>query len=177
MAPCLLIHVLVSTALELVYQYRQLAGKREFRGLTMDDIDVMNTIEWLFGHGLDCSAGLFAEREFARAPVNLVATLRSRGLEDQVLISDMGPGGLVCRRGPHVPPNETIEVVIDDKECALSYRFKAQVVWMSYEAGGDCTLGMRFIGQPLLLRFFAAPRRHTVHKAQAGEAGVAASAA
>jgi len=155
MAPCVVValHLLyqtgMSTALELVYQYRQLAGKCETCGLTMDEIDVMTTIEALFRNRRDAAP----PRRFAREPVDLHARLRGRGHTDHVHIDNLAPGGLVCSHAPYFERGDTIEVVINDPECALSYRFKAVVSWVRDDRGDDFELGAQFVGQPVLLRY------------------------
>ncbi len=141
----------MSTALDLVYQYRQLAGKCELNGLSMDEIHSMNAIEALFStRGQDNP-----HRRFARERVSLAATLRARGHCDPVVIDNLAPGGLVCVRAPYFRDGETVEVVIDDAECRLSYRFKAEVAWLADDDQGDCIVGLRFVGTPVLLRFGA----------------------
>ena len=142
----------MSTALELVYQYRQLAGKCESRGLSMEEIDMMNTIEALFR--ARAARQHEQPRRFARERVDLVATLRARGHEDRVTIADLNPNGMVCRRAPYLEPEDTVEIVIDDAECGLSYRFKARVTWHRDEAD-DYTAGLELLGVPLLIRYNA----------------------
>jgi len=155
MAPSLLRkNSVMSTALELVYQYRQLAGKRDTCGLTMDDIDLMTTIESLFR-----SAGAATTRRFDREPVDLVAVLRARGCQDPIHIGDLAPGGLVCTGAPYVEPGDVVEIVIDDAECSVSYRFKAKVTRLEDEPDGDFTLGLAFVGAPLLLRYSPSGRK------------------
>ena len=140
----------MSTALELVYKYRQLAGKCETCGLTMDEIDVMTTIEALFKHRGHRSAA----RRFTREDLELRARLRGRGHTDPVRIEDLTPAGLTCRNAPYFERGDIIELVVNDPECALSYRFKAEVTWTREDvARDDFTLGAQFVGQPVLLRY------------------------
>jgi len=144
----------MSTALELVYQYRQLAGKCDTCGLDMEEIDLMTTIEALFK---DRGRGDMPRR-FARESVDLAASLRGRGHVDEVRIDNLAPGGLVCQHAPYYEEDDTVEIVIEDQECSLSYRFKAKVTWVREEpASDDYTLGVRFIGQPVLLRYAPGP--------------------
>ncbi len=139
----------MSTALELVYQYRQLAGKCEQSGLSMEEIHVMNAIESIFADRSSAKA----KRQFGREPVSLTATLRGRKGADAVSIDNLAPGGLVCVRAPYFDEGETVEVVIDDAQCNLSYRFKAIVTWLDDDVEGDYILGLQFVGTPVLLRF------------------------
>jgi hypothetical protein len=138
----------MSTALDLVYQYRQLAGKCEISGLSMDEIDLMNTIESLFRETAHHA------RQFAREQVSLTARVRGRGHVDTVRVNELAPGGVTCQRAPYLERDELVEVVIDDVECALSYRFKARVTWIEADKDGDdYTMGLQFVGQPVLLRY------------------------
>ncbi|RMH42264.1 MAG: hypothetical protein D6689_08735 [Deltaproteobacteria bacterium] len=147
----------MTTALELVYRYRQLAGKCDTCGLTMDEIDLMTTIESLFrGGGAD-------GRRFSREPVSLTATLRGRGHSDVVTVDNLAPGGLVCQRAPYYATDDTVDVVIDDDECGLSYRFKARVTWVRADADtDDYVVGLAFVGAPVLLRY--APARAAANR-------------
>jgi len=139
----------MSTALDLVYQYRQLAGKCETRGLSMEEIVLMQTIEAFFAKN-ESEPTL---RRFAREPVELTAVLRARGHRDSVRIDNLAPGGLVALHAPYFEDGDVVEVVVDDAECSLSYRFKAVVTWLHDEPEGDFTLGLCFVGTPLLLRY------------------------
>ena len=138
----------MSTALELVYRYRQLAGKCDVCGLSMDEILLMDTIESLFREG-----GQHL-RKFARERVDIDATLRGRKHVDRIKISDLAPGGMECVRAPYYETGDEVEVVIADEECSLSYRFKAVVTWLREEHDtDDFRLGMKFVGAPVLLSY------------------------
>ncbi len=138
----------MSTALELVYRYRQLAGKCDVCGLSMEEILLMDTIESLFREG-----GQHA-RKFARERVNIDATLRGRRHTDAITISDLAPGGLECIRAPYYEKGDEVEIVIADDECDLSYRFKAVVTWLREQHDSDdYRLGMKFVGAPVLLSY------------------------
>jgi len=146
----------MSTALELVYRYRQLAGKCDMRGLSMDEVLLMDTIESLFREG-----GHHA-RKFARERVNIEATLRGRKHTDSIKISDLAPGGLECIRAPYYERGDEVEIVIADEECSLSYRFKAVVTWLREENDSDdYRMGMKFVGSPVLLSY-ASSRENAV---------------
>lgn len=143
----------MSTALELVYQYRHLLGKRELgAGLSIDEIDALYTIEALFvgDHGgLDVWR---CTRQHAREKVDIHARLRIGDCDDPVRIVDIAPGGMVCRSTPFVDDGATVELVVDDDDLGLSYRFKAIVVWLSDDVNDDFMLGLELTGTPLLLR-------------------------
>ncbi len=153
MAPLLLNMTAMRTALELVYQYRHLLGKSELgTGLSIDEIDALYTIEALFvgDHGgLDVWR---CTRQFAREKVDISARLRSADCDDPVRIVDIAPGGMVCRATPFVDENSTIELIVDDDELGLTYRFKAIVVWLRDDVDDDFMLGIELVGTPLLLR-------------------------
>jgi hypothetical protein len=152
----------MGTALELVYQYRQLSGKCESgAGLDVDEIEVLITIEALFDRrgraAVDDDEDLWScRREFSRERVDLRGMLRSARLADPVRISDLGPGGLVCRGAPWAKAGESVEIVIDDRELSLSYRFKGVVSW-SRDGEDGAVLGLTFVGLPLLVRYGPAP--------------------
>lgn len=146
----------MSTVLELVYQYRFLRGKCEAgRGLTIDEIQSLDTLEALFAGQRDPDEILGCRREHAREPVDLAAQLRNRRLADKVRVVDLGPGGMVCVGAPEVADGTALEVIIDDREVGLSYRFRARVAWHR-EDGDDAVLGLELIGTPLLVRFRSA---------------------
>jgi hypothetical protein len=151
----------VSTALELVFQYRQLAGKCEAVGLTMDEIEMLQTVEALFADHDRAAGG----RQFSREPVNVSARLRARGRIDQVKIQDLAPGGLVCDDAPYLDKDETVEIVVSDEELSLSYRFKAKVSWRRDQPDGDYRVGLRFIGTPLVLRYASAAAKSVANAA------------
>ena len=141
------------TALELVYQYRYLLGKSELgAGLSMDEIDALYTIAALFVGdygGLDVWR---CTRQFEREEVDIDARLRSADCDDPVRIVDIAPGGMVCRATPFVDENTTIELVVNDDDLGLSYRFKAIVVWLRDDVDDDFMLGLKLVGTPVLLR-------------------------
>ena len=81
-------------------------------------------------------------------------TCRLRGIEglnDRVRVGELGPGGLVCRQTPFVDEGRLIEVVIDDAEADLSYRFTCRVAWLREDVGDDFAIGLMFVGAPLLV--------------------------
>jgi hypothetical protein len=172
------------TALDLVYQYRQLVGKCESgAGLDFDEIEALGTIEALFAVDLTAT-GRPAEvakapvvrpvrrdatviegedevaasrddaarcrRQFCREQVDLRGRLRGNRANDPVHIVNLGPGGLVCRNAPYVEEGEHVEIIIDDVELSLSYRFKAEVTWLN-DDDDDFALGLRFVGIPVLV--------------------------
>jgi len=145
----------VSTTLELVYQYRFLRGKCEAgRGLTVDEIDALSAIESLFS--TRDADDLWECRSHAREKVALAAQLRNRQLADAVRIVDLAPGGMVCRGAPYVEEGAALEVIIDDREIGLSYRFRARVAWRGDDDDDDYRLGLELVGTPVLVRFRAA---------------------
>lgn len=144
----------MGTALDLVYQYRQLSAKCDAgAGLDMEEIEVLNTIEALFdrdrGGRLPAPAN---RREFMREEVDVEAVVRGRDLADPVHIVNLAPGGLVCEDAPYLAPGESVEILIDDHELHLSYRFKGVISWTTEDDHG-CSFGIRFVGMPLLVRY------------------------
>ena len=123
----------------------------------------MNAIESLFRARESRRSG--RPRKFERERVDLSASLRGRGHVDAVNIADLAPGGMVCHNAPYLEEGDTVEIVVDDGECSLSYRFKAQVSWVRDEE--ESAVGLSFVGVPLLLRFSQTERRVTEADADA----------
>ncbi len=165
----------MSTVLELVYQYRHLVGKSETgAGLDVDEIDALNTIRAMFA-GDHPDLDLWrCTRQFAREKVTLLARLRSRDLEDPVEILEVAPGGMVVGAAPFLVPGSTIELIYDDPELALSYRFKALVVWRADDDQDNFLLGLELVGTPIRLRRKPAVVSDAATAAEAEAARVAA---
>lgn len=136
----------MTTALDLVYQYRQLAGKCELDGLEFEEIELLQTLEALFADRAQTN------REFLRERVNVRAKLKARGHVDEVTIDNLGPGGVECAHAPYLDTDDLVEIVINDDELCLSYRFKARVTWF-VDSDHDARAGLRFVGTPVLLRY------------------------
>jgi hypothetical protein len=135
---------------DLVYQYRALAGRCELgAGLEFDDIDQLTQLEARFAPGDD---DLHARdgRKHRRESVVLNALVRGANLNDRVAVRDLGPGGLMLAGAPYVNEGDTIEVIMDAEN--RSYRFKAEVRWLG-EDGDDYQVGLRFIGLPICLTY------------------------
>jgi hypothetical protein len=147
----------MTTAVELLYEYRHLVGKCSTgEGLDMDEIQVLHTIEGVFGHesasvvGGECSA--------------LITTLRGDGgkLCDEVQLFSVLLDQLILKGCPWVEAGSIIEVVIEDTELGLSYRFKGRVAWTRDDGEATLTMGLDLVGVPLLMR--RGPRsQHQVH--------------
>ncbi len=144
----------MSTALELVYQYRHLLGKCEVgTGLTMEEIEALQTIEAVFAADRSADTDLWqTRRSFSRWEVDLRAELRGNRLADEVRIVDLNPSGMVVRSAPYAERGQTVEIVIDDSELSLSYRFKAVVSWLRDDTDDDFSLGLELVGTPVLVR-------------------------
>lgn len=134
-------------ALDLVYQYRKLLGKCESGlGLDVEEIISLTALESAF------VAEESDDRKHRRDRVDFTCRLRGvEGLNDRVRVAELGMGGLVCRQTPFVEEGRLIEVVIDDLEHDLSYRFTCKVTWLREDVGDDFAIGLTFIGSPLLV--------------------------
>jgi len=147
-APGLLfILVEMTTALELLYEYRHLMGKcSSGAGLDMDEIQAVDAIEGVFA---DESAS-----EVGRESLGLTTTLRSgRGkVCDQVQLSSVLLDRLVLKGCPWIESDAVAEIVIEDPELMLSYRFMGKVAWTREEPGALLTIGLVLIGVPVLVR-------------------------
>lgn len=143
----------MGTTIELVYQYRQLVGRCDAgTGLDFDEIDTLTTVEHLLAVQPPIGA---SDWRTADAEDAIPAVLRAPRLNDDVDITHLGPSGCVCRNAPYAEEGMTVELVIGDCEEAVSYRFKAQVMWLE-DDGDDYALGLEFIGVPLLVRYATA---------------------
>jgi hypothetical protein len=147
----------MSTTLNLVFQYRSLVAKCESEaGLDFEEIDALATIEALFernDNAADPTDLWSCRRRFLREEVDMSAMLRGTRLHDRVDIVDIGPGGLVCKGAPFVEVDRIVEIVFDDFELDLSYRFVGRVRRIEEADDGDCILGLEFIGSPLLVHY------------------------
>lgn len=144
--------------LDDVFQYRTLIGKCELGvGLEWDDIELVSTLEARF----EPSKGertKHASRKFRRESVRMTALMRGDRINDRVDVVELGLGGLVVRNAPYIARGEQIEIVIEIGE--LSYRFRAQGVWLK-DDGDDYKVGLAFVGMPVCLHKVSV-KRHTV---------------
>jgi hypothetical protein len=134
---------------EVVFQYRSLIGKCELGvGLEWDEIDQVTQIESAFEPTTD-DRRMKTGRKFRRESVKLSAVMRGDRINDRVEVSELGPGGLVCRNAPYVARGEQVEISIEaaDGKC---YRFRAQGAWLK-DDGDDYRVGLAFIGMPVCL--------------------------
>src|SRR5262245_9815309 len=99
----------MTTALELLYEYRHLMGKcRSGAGLDMEEIQAVDAIEALFA----ADAGASGDGQ----PRGLTTVVRRGGLCDEVRLESILLDRLVVAGCPHVEASAPIEVMIDDPE-------------------------------------------------------------
>lgn len=145
----------MSTALELVYEYRHLMGKcRTGAGLTLDEIEAVEAIEGLFTPG----ASPFDGQDSGLAS-RLTATLRGgpRQLWDKVELVTARLDELELRTTTFLEVSAVIELQIEDDELRLSYRFKGRVVAVGEDEsaqglGAGHRVVLELVGLPLLVR-------------------------
>ena len=136
--------VVASAAIETIFQYRTLIGKCELGvGLDWDEIQRITDIE----SELVLDRGR-SGRRYKRQNVELSGIVRGDRINDRVTITELGPGGLVCRRSPFIARGEVVEVVLNLEDC--SYRFRAIGKWLK-DDGDDYQIGLAFIGVPICL--------------------------
>lgn len=148
MAPALQFTSVVRTALELAYEYRHLMGKcQSAHGLSMEEALTLDGIAALFAS----DAGADAHKENAES---LSATLRVRGgrISDQVRLARVRLDQLELEGCAWLDPDTAVELVIEDSELRLSYRFKARVAWAREQKNGTTSLGIELLGAPVLVR-------------------------
>jgi hypothetical protein len=134
----------MSTALELLYEYRHLMGKcRSGAGLDMDEIQTVDAIEALFGQA--------PSSEDARGLTTVVRSSKGK-LCDEVHLDAILLDRVVLKGCPWVEAPVALEVIIEDPELRLSYRFKGVVAWTREEGEGLLTVGVELCGVPVLVR-------------------------
>jgi hypothetical protein len=136
--------VVAPSAIETIFQYRTLIGKCELGiGLDWDEIQQITDIE----SELVLDRGR-SGRRYKRETVELSGIVRGDRINDRVAITELGPGGLVCRRSPFIARGEVVELVLDLED--RSYRFRAIGKWLR-DDGDDYQIGLAFIGVPICL--------------------------
>jgi hypothetical protein len=132
------------SVIETIFQYRTLIGKCELGiGLDWDEIQQITDIE----SELVLDRGR-SGRRYKRETVELSGIVRGDRINDRVAITELGPGGLVCRRSPFIARGEVVELVLDLED--RSYRFRAIGKWLR-DDGDDYQIGLAFIGVPICL--------------------------
>lgn len=127
----------MSDILDFIYRYRLTVAKCEVGGeLDMDEIQLLD------------AAG---ERRL-RGGIEARALLRGPDLNDWAEVHEIHTSGLLCRGCPPVEEGRLLDLVLDDEERRLSYRFKARVSWAAITEDEGIELGLTFEGAPLLVR-------------------------
>ena len=147
----------MTTALELLYEYRHLMGKcSSGAGLDMSEIEVVDAIEGVFS---DEAAG-----QVGRESLGLSTVLRSDSgkLSDTVQLFSVLLDRLILKGCPWLEDGAAVEVVIDDPELLLSYRFRGEVAWCCEEDGDRQTVALTLVGVPVLVRRQARSERPAV---------------
>jgi hypothetical protein len=144
----------MGTTVALVYQYRQLTGRCDAgTGLDFDEIDTLTTVESMLATQPPIGANDWRTTDASEAASqSFAAVLRGPRMNDDVAIVNLGPQGCVCRNAPYADEGVTVELVIADSEAPVSYRFKAQVMWLD-DDGDDFAMGLEFVGVPLQVRY------------------------
>lgn len=135
----------MTTALELLYEYRHLMGKcRSGAGLDMDEIQALDAIEALFAED--------ARRPDTAQATGLTTVVRGARLCDEVKLESIQLDRLLVVGCPWVEAAASLEVIIEDAELMLSYRFRGQVAWTRDDGTGRLAVGIELVGVPVLVR-------------------------
>lgn len=135
----------MTTALELLYEYRHLMGKcRSGAGLDMGEIQAVDAIEALFADD--------AAKSDTAKPGGLTTVVRGIKLCDEVRLESILLDRLVVAGCPWVEAAAPVEVIIEDLELALSYRFRGTVAWTREDGKGRLSVGIELVGSPVLVR-------------------------
>lgn len=135
----------MTTALELLYEYRHLMGKcRSGAGLDMDEIQAVDAIEALFADD--------AGKTESDPQRGLTTVIRGSKLCDEVKLESILLDRLVVAGCPWVEASAAVEVIIDDPELLLSYRFRGTVAWTRDDDKGRLVVGIELVGVPVLVR-------------------------
>lgn len=135
----------MTTALELLYEYRHLIGKcRSGAGLDMDEIQALDAIEALFADD--------AANADSQPPGGLTTVVRGPRLCDEVKLQAIQLDRLVVAGCPWVEASAAVEIMIEDAELLLSYRFRGLVAWTRDDGNGRLAVGIELVGVPVLVR-------------------------
>jgi hypothetical protein len=145
------------STLEHIYQYRLLVGKcASGAGLSVDEIDQLVELEAVFAASEEDRRAREGRR-FSRRAVDLTGVLRGGKLNDSVTVTELAPGGVVCRSAPYAEPGDAVELVMEDVDACRSYRFKARVLWLREEhEGDDFVIGLELLGTPVMIHYGSA---------------------
>lgn len=143
---CYACFLTMSTALELVYEYRHLMGKcRVGAGLSMDEIEAVEAIEGLFAVGAT---------PFEQRAGGLSATLRGgpNKLWDKVQLASAELDRIAVRVTALLEPGSPVELLVEDEELRLSYRFRTRIASVQGDPAGGYKVVLELVGLPLLVR-------------------------
>lgn len=87
-------------------------------------------------------------RRFARASVDIRATLKAGGRVHPVEVVDFGGGGLCIKPAPTLQSGERAVVKLTSAETGESYAYPVEARW-TRRSGRTSTMGLPFIGVPL----------------------------
>lgn len=143
MASGLLYWGAMSEMIHTIYQLRLLQEKlASVQGLTMEEVVELETLESELENPL-------LGRAYRRLDLRISAMLRYPGKNALVHVLDLSPGGIRIKGCPDLFTGEVTQLHLRESE-QRSYRFSAQVIWIRSHHG-ECTAGLRFVGQPMLI--------------------------
>jgi len=137
-------YLLVNDLLQVLFEYRRLVARRDLIGaeLSSELRDRLARLEALFV----VSPSLNMTRKHARYQVELPASIRVRGRELAVTVTDLGGGGLRVKPAPRLPVGKKTTIFIA-AGTGEQYAYEVAAGWVG-NANGASSMGMPFVGIP-----------------------------
>jgi hypothetical protein len=139
-----------------VFEYRTLRAHRDLLRLPLERADEvrLTALERMFIWRSDANAddssgngGPAERRRFSRVEVRIPAQLRVAGSEQEVLIVNLGAGGVVIEPAPKLARGELVLLKVCDESSGRGYILPAQAIWKSH-GPAQSALGLSFVGIP-----------------------------
>jgi len=146
-----------SGILRLVYEYRNLLGRRDIVHMPLGDEERHELAEleqrflWT-GEATNVALPMALRRRFLRMNVRLTATMKVGREFTPVSIIDIGGGGLMVEPAPRLQVGDLTVVKVQDPTIGREYHLPAQVAWRQVRPKTS-RMGLAFFGIPIELRY------------------------